>query len=206
MLLSFTKINFNYIIYHRFLNVVLNFTARDTWFTCPTLFNFTCLAPNFKSPTQIKMKLLLVLLLYTYCKAQTFDTNPIQNEGEDKIIVEANIGDTGVEIYCKVTSSNIVTTWEVEGTILDFDIYNGSITSQKYSYFSVASDLTSEATLSIIEPFATEHDRLEVICRTGDPNGNKKIFLFGIPGTILIPSQHHIINYCRFIFQSCSCT
>ncbi len=128
---------------------------------------------------------LVVALLFPFCcKSQTFDTYPVQNDGEDKIIVEANIGDTNVYAYCKITSQAISTTWEVDSETLDFNVVLFTATTST-GYEFLVDELVVEANVSIIPSFMAKHDRLEVICRTGDPNENSKTFLFGIPGIVL---------------------
>ena len=140
--------------------------------------------------TIAKMKgdLLFVLTIAIYCKAQQpYVIQPEKNAGEDKIIVQAYPNDT-VEIYCKI--SNVTsTTWEVDGISLDFNVISGASVTANYTYFSVFEDLTFESNLTILPHFMAEHDRLEVICRDGNINDpNREVFLFGIPGIIIVIS------------------
>ena len=145
-------------------------------------------------PHPAKMMFFLVVFLIPFCcNAQTFETYPVQNEGEEKIIVEANVGDTNVSIYCRVTSDNIQTTWEVNEVALDFDAVTGESVTDNYTFFSILVTLPSLRANLSINSFMLDHDRLKVVCRTGDPDGAREIFLFGIPGIYLKNTTSHIL-------------
>ena len=129
--------------------------------------------------------LFVFALLFPFCcKAQTFETYPVQNDGEDKIIVEADVGDTDVYAYCKITSKNISTIWQVDGglTTLSFDTSTKkAVAPDGYEYFMI-DELTLKNNLSIVPAFTEDHDRVEVTCGNGVSNDTKKTFLFGVPG------------------------
>lgn len=142
----------------------------------------------------------LSLILFTLGGSQAqvnFTTIPELNPGEDKIYVEANIGDVGVSIYC-LLPGNVATNWKADGSHdLGFDVFDGTTDTMGYEYFNVANSLPLMANLTYSTPFMKEYDRTEIEC-SGSGNGSR-IFLIGIPGIDSLFVIH--ISYLCYLFS-----
>lgn len=129
------------------------------------------------------MMLLYLSVIFFTCSSiqaqDAFVTIPEQKPGEDKIYVEANVGDEDVSIYCRLVD-NSSTTWEIENTVLAFDAIDGTSNTAGYPYLHVTNDLVFEANLTFTTTFMKSYDRLEVVCKGG--TNETKTFLIGIPG------------------------
>ena len=150
----------------------------------------------------------------TECLAQTLITYPVKNEGEDKIIVQAKEGDENVSVYCKVNSTNnTVTLWEVSGSTVNFNSTSG-LGESPYEFLSVAKDKSTQANISFVPYFMTDHDRLELSCRPANESVVVETFLFGIPGTLqinfacILRIRHDFMLYLldlNIIYMLCCC-
>ena len=145
--------------------------------------------------------LVVCACLLPYCLSQTLVTYPIQNEGEDKIIVVTSNDYESVSIYCEINSdNNAITKWTaINGAPIEFDPTTGQGLSP-YDYLSVADDLSAHANLTYNFTMS-EETLIELNCHSSD---DMKTFLIGFPGIILLLNTPlnlldcNVIQYCYF--------
>ena len=129
-------------------------------------------------------KTVIVYLVVCYCllpvcHSQSLETYPVQNEGEDQIIVVASNDYDSISVYCQNSSnSTAITEWRINGTVLQFNSATG-LGLSPYEYLSVADDLSTHANLTYNLSIYDLVDTDELVCFS---DNEEKTFLIGYPG------------------------
>lgn len=127
---------------------------------------------------------LVICLILSHCLSQTLDTYPVQNEDEDKIIVEVMDGDIETAIYCGVVDNgNVVTQWSIDNVTVEFNS-STFIGLNPYSYLSVEDDPSTNANLTVSFAGASFPLRQEITCHNTN-NSESSVFLIESPSELV---------------------